>query len=89
MLPGQAMPDGTASSAVLGGWCHGTTCVSIRSVQHVDGFAFGLAHRANAAVLDVAFVLPQAAFASVLGLGCAYLMAKSNSIYLAILLHAS
>ncbi len=54
----------------------------------INGIAFGLAHLANAAVLDLAFVLPQAAFASVLGIGCAYLMAKSNSIYPAILLHA-
>ena len=54
----------------------------------IDGIAFGLAHLANAAVLDLTFVLPQAAFASVLGLGCAYLMAKSSSIYPAILLHA-
>jgi len=54
----------------------------------IDGIAFGIAHLANAAALDLAFVLPQAAFASVLGMGCAYLMAKSNSIYPAILLHA-
>jgi membrane protease YdiL (CAAX protease family) len=54
----------------------------------IDGIAFGLGHLANAAVLDLAFVVPQAAFASVLGMGCAYLMAKSNSIYPAILLHA-
>jgi len=54
----------------------------------INGIAFGLAHLANATVLDLAFVLPQAAFASVLGMGCAYLMAKSESIYPAILLHA-
>lgn len=54
----------------------------------IDGIAFGFAHLANASMLDLAFVLPQALFASVLGMGCAYLMAKSDSIYPAILLHA-
>ena len=54
----------------------------------IDGVAFGIAHLANAATLDLAFVLPQAVFASVLGMGCAYLMVKSNSIYPAIVLHA-
>jgi membrane protease YdiL (CAAX protease family) len=54
----------------------------------IDGLAFGLAHVANAANLDLTFVLSQATFATVLGIGCAYLMLKTRSVYPAILLHA-
>jgi hypothetical protein len=50
--------------------------------------ARGVADVANASVLDLGFVLSQVAFASVLGGGCAYLMAKSRSIYPAMFLHA-
>ena len=53
----------------------------------VDGLAFGLAHLANATSLATGFVLGQAAFAGVLGAGCAYLMARTRSVYPAILLH--
>jgi membrane protease YdiL (CAAX protease family) len=54
----------------------------------VNGLAFGLAHVANAADLEVGFVLAQVTFASVLGMGCAALMARTGSLYPAILLHA-
>jgi len=53
-----------------------------------DGIAFGLAHVANAMSLELGFVVSQAAFASVLGVACAYLMARTRSIYPAMLLHA-
>jgi membrane protease YdiL (CAAX protease family) len=53
-----------------------------------DGIAFGLAHLANMTSLATAFVLAQATFAGVLGMGCAYLMARTRSIYPAIALHA-
>ncbi|HEX5825015.1 MAG TPA: CPBP family glutamic-type intramembrane protease [Candidatus Limnocylindrales bacterium] len=53
-----------------------------------DGIAFGLGHLANATSLAIGFVLGQAAFASVLGMACAYLMAKTRSVYPAMLLHA-
>jgi membrane protease YdiL (CAAX protease family) len=53
-----------------------------------DGVAFGLAHLANATSLASGFVLAQATFAGVLGMGCAYLMARTQSIYPAIALHA-
>lgn len=55
----------------------------------VNGVAFGLAHIGNAMFLDLAFVLPQVAFASVLGVACAGLMVVTRSIYPAILLHAA
>jgi membrane protease YdiL (CAAX protease family) len=54
----------------------------------VNAIAFGLAHIGNAMFIDLAFVLPQVAFASVLGLACAGLMAVTRSVYPAILLHA-
>jgi membrane protease YdiL (CAAX protease family) len=53
-----------------------------------DGLAFGLGHLANATVLDVGFVLRQVAFASGLGMACAFLMVRSRSVYPAMLLHA-
>ena len=50
--------------------------------------AFGLAHMANAAALELGFVLSQATFASVVGVACAYLMARTRSVYPAMVLHA-
>lgn len=54
-----------------------------------DGVAFGLAHLANASSVEVGFVLSQATFASILGIGCAYLMVRTRSVYPAMLLHAA
>lgn len=54
-----------------------------------DGVAFGLAHLANAGSVELGFVLSQATFASVLGVGCAYLMVRTRSVYPAMLLHAA
>jgi membrane protease YdiL (CAAX protease family) len=54
-----------------------------------NGLAFGLAHLANATSLDPAFVVAQATFASVLGMGCAFLMVRTRSVYPAIALHAA
>lgn len=53
----------------------------------VNGLAFGIAHSANAASLDLGFVLPQVAFATVLGTACAWLMFRTRSVYPAMLLH--
>jgi membrane protease YdiL (CAAX protease family) len=53
-----------------------------------DGIAFGLAHMANATDLELRFVLSQATFASFLGVGCAYLVVRTKSVYPAMLLHA-
>lgn len=55
----------------------------------VDGVAFGTAHLANAASLDIAFVVQQAAFASVLGVLCASIMVRTRSVLPAMLLHAA
>jgi membrane protease YdiL (CAAX protease family) len=52
-----------------------------------DGFAFGLAHVANAVSIDPAWVLSQMTFASALGAVCAYLMVRTRSVYPAMLLH--
>jgi membrane protease YdiL (CAAX protease family) len=52
-----------------------------------DGLAFGVAHAANATSLGLSFVLSQVAFASVLGTACAWLMAKTRSVYPAMVLH--
>jgi membrane protease YdiL (CAAX protease family) len=54
----------------------------------IDGAAFGVAHLANATSIDGPFVLGQAVFAAVLGIGCASLMAKTRSVVPAVLLHA-
>jgi membrane protease YdiL (CAAX protease family) len=56
----------------------------------VAGVSFGAAHLGNFFVTSLAlsFVLPQAIFASLLGIGCCYLMAKTQSLFPAVLLHA-
>jgi membrane protease YdiL (CAAX protease family) len=54
-----------------------------------DGLAFGVAHLANAASWTSMFVVGQAVFATILGILCAGLMARTRSIYPAILLHAA
>jgi membrane protease YdiL (CAAX protease family) len=53
-----------------------------------DGIAFGLAHLANATEPEFGFVLSQATFASFLGVGCAYLVVRTRSVYPAMFLHA-
>jgi membrane protease YdiL (CAAX protease family) len=53
-----------------------------------DGLAFGLGHIANATELELGFVLSQVTFASFLGVGCAYLVVRTRSIYPAMFLHA-
>jgi membrane protease YdiL (CAAX protease family) len=53
-----------------------------------DGIAFGLAHIANATELELGFVLSQATFASFLGIGCAFLVVRTRSVYPAMFLHA-
>jgi membrane protease YdiL (CAAX protease family) len=55
----------------------------------VDGVAFGAAHLANGAVLDLSFVVAQAAFASVLGIGMAVLVVRTNTVWAAVLVHAA
>jgi len=72
-------------------WAFGTAFRSGRVAPLaivVNGLAFGIAHLANATSLDLGFVLPQVAFAVVLGTGCAWLMFRTRSLYPAILLHA-
>jgi membrane protease YdiL (CAAX protease family) len=54
-----------------------------------NGVAFGLAHLANATALAAGFVAAQATFASILGMGCAFLMVRTRSVYPAIALHAA
>ncbi|HSK53002.1 MAG TPA: CPBP family intramembrane glutamic endopeptidase [Clostridia bacterium] len=55
----------------------------------VNGLAFGTAHLANAATLDLTFVARQAAFASVLGVLCAIAMVRARSVLPAMLVHAA
>jgi hypothetical protein len=55
----------------------------------VNGVVFGTAHLANAATIDLAFVVQQAAFASILGVLCASVMVRTRSVFPAMLLHAA
>jgi membrane protease YdiL (CAAX protease family) len=55
----------------------------------VDGIAFGVAHVANAGFLQISFVFAQAAFASVLGVALAALVARTNCVWAAVLVHAA
>ena len=54
-----------------------------------NGIAFGLAHLANATSLSAGFVVAQATFACALGMGCAFLMIRTRSVYPAIALHGA
>jgi membrane protease YdiL (CAAX protease family) len=54
----------------------------------IDGVAFGLAHLANAATLELGWVMSQVTFASALGMACAALMVRTRSVVPAVLLHA-
>ena len=54
----------------------------------IDAVAFGVAHATNALSLAVAFVTLQVLFATLVGLGCAGLMARTKSVYPAMALHA-
>ena len=53
----------------------------------INGLAFGIAHLANATSLATSFVVAQAGFAALLGIACASLMARTRSVYPAIVLH--
>jgi membrane protease YdiL (CAAX protease family) len=55
----------------------------------IGGLAFGLAHLSNLAIAPASFVVPQALFAVILGIGAGYLRVVTESIYPAILLHAA
>jgi membrane protease YdiL (CAAX protease family) len=54
-----------------------------------DAVAFGAAHLANLTTNASAFTLGQAAFATILGGLCAFLMVRTRSVYPAVLLHAA
>jgi membrane protease YdiL (CAAX protease family) len=54
-----------------------------------NGVSFGLAHLANATSLSAGFVVAQATFAAFLGMGCAFLMIRTRSVYPAIALHGA
>ncbi len=72
--------------AAVARWVGGPRVLAIAVV--IDGLSFGVAHAANALTLDPACVVMQVAFATVVGLGCAALMARTWSVYPAVLLHA-
>ncbi|HET8571635.1 MAG TPA: CPBP family intramembrane glutamic endopeptidase [Candidatus Limnocylindria bacterium] len=55
----------------------------------IDGVAFGIGHAANLTTLPASFVLPQVAFAILLGLVAASLMLRTRSVYPAVLVHAA
>jgi membrane protease YdiL (CAAX protease family) len=77
----------TTLVALLGRLHVGRTAVALAVV--IDGVAFGLGHLANATALPLGFVLSQVTFASMLGIACAALMARTRSVYAAMLLHAA
>jgi membrane protease YdiL (CAAX protease family) len=54
----------------------------------IDAVAFGVAHGTNALSYEIGFVTLQVAFATLVGLGCAGLMARTRSVYPAMGLHA-
>ena len=55
----------------------------------INAGAFGLGHAANLFWLPAAFVVPQVAYAVVIGLVAAFVMLKTRSVYPAILVHAA
>lgn len=55
----------------------------------INAGAFAVAHSANLLSLPASFVLPQVAYAAVVGLVAATAMLKTSSVYPAILVHAA
>lgn len=55
----------------------------------ISAVAFGFAHLNNVGSYDTLFVVLQATFATILGIGAGYLRAKTGSIYPAIAVHAA
>jgi membrane protease YdiL (CAAX protease family) len=76
----------TALIAALERIYDGPTALTLGVV--FNGIAFGLAHLANMTSLASSFVIAQALFAGVLGMACAFVMARTRSVYPAIGLHA-
>lgn len=61
----------------------------VRAAVPINAFAFGIAHAANALTVSPVFVAMQVLFAIALGLVCASLMARTRSVYPAMLAHAT
>lgn len=53
------------------------------------GVAFGIGHLANATSVAFGFVIGQSLFAMFLGAACAFLMARTRSVYPAMILHSA
>ncbi len=55
----------------------------------ISAVAFGLAHLNNFGSYDTVFVILQATFATILGIGTGYLRATTGSVYAAVAVHAT
>jgi len=55
----------------------------------INALAFGLAHATNLFWLPASFVVPQVAYAVVIGLVAAFVMLRTRSVYPAMLVHAA
>ena len=55
----------------------------------INALAFGLGHATNLLWLPASFVVPQVAYAIVIGLVAAFVMLKTRSVYPAMLVHAA
>ena len=77
----------TALLAVLGRF-HAPQRTLVLAVV-INAVAFGAAHGANLSSFSPSFVLPQIAFATVVGGAAAYLMAATRSVYPAMVAHAA
>ena len=62
---------------------------AVRLAILANGVTFGLAHLANAATIDPAWVVSQVVFASGLGCVCAWLAIRTRSVYPAMLVHGA
>jgi membrane protease YdiL (CAAX protease family) len=67
-------------------WAHRSATVLAIGI---DAAAFGAAHLANLAATPTPFTIGQAAFATVLGGLCAFLMVRTRSVFPAMFLHAA
>jgi membrane protease YdiL (CAAX protease family) len=62
---------------------------ALRLAVGIDAVAFGLAHATNMTSMSPSFVLPQVAFAILLGTACAVAMARTRSVYPAMVVHGA
>jgi membrane protease YdiL (CAAX protease family) len=81
---------GVLFSVLLGAMSrfHPPTTAALLAIG-LNAVSFGLGHAANLFWLPASFVVPQVAYAVIIGLVAAFVMLRTRSVYPAVLVHAA